>query len=87
MEIFHQQVEEDKQMVGLSRSRFDRCPATYITIHRSLFLEDGYAQLSVLPVEALKGIVCVKFIHEQVHPALYVCSLDSYEQYSTSQRL
>ena len=66
MEIFHQQVDEDRQRLGLSRSQFDRRPASYITVHRSRILEDGYAQLSVLPVEALKGTVRVKFINEQV---------------------
>ena len=66
VELFHQQVDEDKEGLGLSRAHSDRRPATYITIHRGHVLEDGYAQLSLLPTGILKGTIRVKFVNEQV---------------------
>ena len=44
-----------------------------------LFLQDGYAQLSLLPTEGMKGVVRVKFVNEQVSttelPTLLALSL------------
>ena len=58
---------EEKERLGIVNSRFDRRPATYITIHRARILDDGYAQLSLLLMKALKGTIRVKFVNEQVH--------------------
>lgn len=66
VELFYQHVEEDRQRLGLVRSGSARCPASYITVHRGHILEDGYAQLSLLTTEAMKGTIRVKFINEQV---------------------
>ena len=67
LEIFHQQVTEEKERLGLKTSRSDRQPATYVTVHRTKILDDGYAQLSLLHMKALKGTIRVKFINEQVY--------------------
>ena len=66
VEIFYQHVETDRQRLGLSRSRSQPQPATYITCHRGRILEDGYTQLSFLSADALKRAVKVKFVNEQV---------------------
>ena len=66
VEIFYQHVEADRQRLGLARSGSSRCPASYITVHRGHILEDGYAQLSQLTTDAMKGTIRVKFINEQV---------------------
>ena len=66
IEIFRQQVTEDKEKLGMLFSRTDQRPATYITIHRTKILDDGYAQLSLLHMTALKGTIRVKFVNEQV---------------------
>ena len=71
LEIFHQQVTEEKERLGLKTSRSDRKPATYVTVHRTKILDDGYAQLSLLHMKALKGTIRVKFINEQVHVRVY----------------
>ena len=71
MEIFHRQIDEEKQKLGINRDV--RCPATYITIHRNRILEDGYTQLSLLSTAALKRTIRVKFVNEQVCIFLFVC--------------
>ena len=71
LEIFRQQVIEEKERLGIKTSRSDRQPATYITIHRAKILDDGYAQLSLLHMKALKGTIRVKFVNEQVHRHVY----------------
>lgn len=40
-------------------------PSTLITIERSRIVEDGYRQLSLLPPQALKATIRVKFINQQ----------------------
>ena len=72
VEIFSEWIRNDKRSLGLL-DRSHQQPATYITIQRSRILEGGYEQLSSLSVKALKGIVRVKFVNEQVHSM--VCML------------
>jgi len=38
--------------------------STFITIHRSRIVEDGYQQIAMLPPKALKGLIRVKFIND-----------------------
>lgn len=37
----------------------------YLTFCRSRIVEDGYRQLALLPPQALKGVIRVRFINEQ----------------------
>ena len=67
MQIFYDFIESDRQRLGLSRSRSQPQPATYVTCHRGRILEDGYTQLSLLSADALKRAVKVKFVNEQVN--------------------
>jgi hypothetical protein len=71
LEIFRQQITEEKERLGIKTSRSDRQPATYVTVHRAKLLDDGYMQLSLLHMKALKGTIRVKFINEQVHVHVY----------------
>ena len=71
LEIFRQQVIEEKERLGIKTSRSARQPATYVTVHRARILDDGYAQLSLLHMKALKGTIRVKFVNEQVHVHVY----------------
>lgn len=78
LEIFHQQVTEEKEKLGIKHSRSDRQPATYITVHRAKILEDGYAQLSLLHMKALKGTIRVKFVNEQVRATSMTLAIINY---------
>ena len=62
--MFYQHIADDRRSLGIDH-RSARVPATYINIHRSRLLEDGYQQLSSLSPTAIKGTVRVKFINEQ----------------------
>lgn len=55
----------DKDSLGIVRHP-GQTPATFITIHRTRLLDDGYEQLSSLSTTALKGTIRVKFLNEQV---------------------
>ena len=61
-------MREDRRSLGIAdpRDHSARSPSTYITVHRGRILEDGFAQLSAISVDALKGNVKVKFMNEQV---------------------
>ena len=72
LQIFHQNISEDKERLGIVSSRYDRNITTYVTVHRTKILDDGYAQLSLLPMKALKGIIRVKFVNEQVRICEYL---------------
>lgn len=65
VEIFTERIHDDKQSLGFLDQSCQQ-PATYITIQRNRILEGGYEQLSSLSVRALKGVVRVKFVNEQV---------------------
>lgn len=64
-------MSEDKERMGIVSIRSSRNPATYITIHRKKVLDDGYAQLSLIHTNSLKGTIRVKFINEQVGETLF----------------
>ena len=68
VEIFHQTVSDDRKSLGIGnpRDHSSRGPATYVTVHRGRVLEDGFTQLSSVPTRALKGLIRVKFVNEQV---------------------
>lgn len=50
-----------RKLVARDRSP---CYSTFITIHRSRIVEDGYQQIARLPSTALKGLIRVKFIND-----------------------
>lgn len=63
--LFRKHVLNEKTVLGLTDSACNTPHSTMITVHRSRIVEDGYQQLAALPVQALKGIIRVKFINEQ----------------------
>ena len=71
VEIFHSHVKDDRRSLGIAdpHDHNARSPSTYITVQRGRVLEDGFLQLSVISVNALKGNVKVKFVNEQVRKA------------------
>lgn len=63
--IFRKKVICDKEKHNLADTSYASSQSTLITVHRLRIVEDGYQQLSNLPVLALKGYIRVKFINEQ----------------------
>lgn len=62
--LFRKYITEEKASLGLT-DNMSNISSTMITVHRSKIVEDGYRQLSVLPAQALKGLIRVRFINEQ----------------------
>lgn len=63
--LFRKLVGAEKEALGIKESQHHTPHSTFITVHRSRMLEDGYTQLAALPSLALKGIIRVKFVNEQ----------------------
>lgn len=63
--LFRKYINQDREASGLAGSDSLDKPSTLITVHRARLVEDGYRQLSLLPVKTLKGVIRVKFINEQ----------------------
>ncbi|XP_026282026.1 ubiquitin-protein ligase E3B [Frankliniella occidentalis] len=66
--LFRKHVANEKAVFGLTESAcaISASPqSTLITVHRSRIVEDGYRQLALLPPQALKGVIRVRFINEQ----------------------
>ncbi|XP_015600022.1 ubiquitin-protein ligase E3B isoform X2 [Cephus cinctus] len=63
--LFRKHVADEKAVMGLTESACNSPPSTLITIHRSRIVEDGYRQLAMLPSQALKGVIRVRFVNEQ----------------------
>lgn len=63
--LFRKYVNNEKAALGLTESACSSPQSTLITVHRSRIVEDGYQQLALLPSQALKGVIRVKFINEQ----------------------
>lgn len=69
--LFRNNVTREKEALGLSDASgffLTSAPcltATMITVHRLRLVEDGYQQLAMLPINAIKGFIRVKFINEQ----------------------
>lgn len=53
-----------RKLVYKDRLHYSTSDSTFITIHRSRIVEDGYQQLARLPPSALKGLIRVKFIND-----------------------
>lgn len=53
-----------RKLVAKDKSQYCSGFLTFITIHRSRIVEDGYQQLARLPPNALKGLIRVKFIND-----------------------
>lgn len=53
-----------RKLVAKDKSQYCSGFSTFITIHRSRIVEDGYQQLARLPPNALKGLIRVKFIND-----------------------
>lgn len=74
IEIFYEYVKADKAELGI-KSGHGHVAASYITIHRSRVLENGYEQLHALSIANIKGVIRVKFINEQASFYYYGSSL------------
>lgn len=53
-----------RKLVFKDRVQYSNGYSTFITIHRSRIVEDGYQQLARLAPNALKGLIRVKFIND-----------------------
>lgn len=65
VQLFRKYVANEKAVFGLTESACASPHSTLITVHRSRIVEDGYRQLALLPSQALKGVIRVRFINEQ----------------------
>ncbi|KAL1132531.1 hypothetical protein AAG570_010486 [Ranatra chinensis] len=65
VQLFRKYVANEKTVLGLTESACASPQSTLITVHRSRIVEDGYRQLALLPPQALKGVIRVRFINEQ----------------------
>lgn len=63
--LFRKHVADEKAVMGLTESVCASPPSTLIAVHRSRIVEDGYRQLAMLPPQALKGVIRVRFVNEQ----------------------
>ncbi|XP_042146688.1 ubiquitin-protein ligase E3B isoform X2 [Ixodes scapularis] len=63
--LFRKYVNNEKTVLGLTESACALSQSTLITVHRTRIVEDGYQQLAMLPTQALKGVIRVRFINEQ----------------------
>ncbi|XP_011307352.1 ubiquitin-protein ligase E3B [Fopius arisanus] len=63
--LFRKHVADEKAVLGLTESACNSPPSTLIAVHRSRIVEDGYRQLAMLPSQALKGVIRVRFVNEQ----------------------
>ncbi|XP_063241461.1 ubiquitin-protein ligase E3B isoform X2 [Bacillus rossius redtenbacheri] len=63
--LFRRLVAKEKTVLGLTESACVSLQSTLIMVHRSRIVEDGYRQLALLPSQALKGVIRVRFINEQ----------------------
>ena len=64
--LFRKNVANEKEVLGLTETASISPQSTLITVHRPRLIEDGYRQLALLPPNALKGLIRVKFVNEQV---------------------
>ncbi|GLH04043.1 E3 ubiquitin-protein ligase Nedd-4 [Gryllus bimaculatus] len=65
VQLFRKYVANERMVLGLTESACASPQSTLITVHRSRIVEDGYRQLALLPSQALKGVIRVRFINEQ----------------------
>ncbi|XP_043677000.1 ubiquitin-protein ligase E3B isoform X3 [Vespula pensylvanica] len=63
--LFRKHVANEKAVMGLTESACNSPPTTLIVVHRTRIVEDGYRQLAMLPPQALKGVIRVRFVNEQ----------------------
>lgn len=63
--LFRKHIADEKAVLGLTESACNSPPSTLISVHRSRIVEDGYRQLAMLPSQALKGVIRVRFVNEQ----------------------
>ncbi|XP_066590975.1 ubiquitin-protein ligase E3B [Prorops nasuta] len=63
--LFRKHIADEKTVMGLTESACNSPPTTLIVIHRTRIVEDGYRQLAMLPSQALKGVIRVRFVNEQ----------------------
>ncbi|XP_043282173.1 ubiquitin-protein ligase E3B isoform X2 [Venturia canescens] len=63
--LFRKHIADEKAVMGLTESACNSPPSTLIAVHRSRIVEDGYRQLAMLPSQALKGVIRVRFVNEQ----------------------
>ncbi|KAG8042714.1 hypothetical protein G9C98_005354 [Cotesia typhae] len=63
--LFRKHVADEKAVLGLTESACNSPSSTLISVHRTRIVEDGYRQLAMLPPQALKGVIRVRFVNEQ----------------------
>ncbi|KAM0725175.1 Ubiquitin-protein ligase E3B [Formica fusca] len=63
--LFRKHIADEKAVMGLTESACNSPPTTLIVVHRTRIVEDGYRQLAMLPSQALKGVIRVRFVNEQ----------------------
>nr|XP_006818077.1 PREDICTED: ubiquitin-protein ligase E3B-like [Saccoglossus kowalevskii] len=63
--LFRKQVANENAALSITESVSASPASTLITVHRARLLEDGYRQLALLPAQALKGVIRVRFVNEQ----------------------
>ncbi|PSN54423.1 Ubiquitin-protein ligase E3B [Blattella germanica] len=61
----HWLIKDLRVVLGLTESACVSPQSTLIAVHRCRIVEDGYRQLALLPPQALKGVIRVRFINEQ----------------------
>ncbi|KAH1003133.1 ubiquitin-protein ligase E3B isoform X1 [Dendroctonus ponderosae] len=62
--LFRKYIANERTVLGLTESACAASQSTLITVHRNRIVEDGYRQLTILPPQALKGVIRVRFINE-----------------------
>ncbi|KAI8477621.1 Ubiquitin-protein ligase E3B, partial [Branchiostoma belcheri] len=62
--LFRRFVTDEKKALGIIENECASPKPTLITVHRSRMVEDGFQQLALLPPQALKGIIRVKFVND-----------------------
>uniref|UniRef100_A0A915CEU8 Ubiquitin-protein ligase E3B n=2 Tax=Parascaris univalens TaxID=6257 RepID=A0A915CEU8_PARUN len=63
--VLHERILLFRKYVKAEKDTLEGAPNTMITVERTRLVEDGYRQLSVLSLNALKATIRVKFINQQ----------------------
>ncbi|CAB3994760.1 Ubiquitin- ligase E3B [Paramuricea clavata] len=65
VKIFRNLVQQDKMSLGISNDQDDfSASCIFVKVRRNQLLEDGYKQLSKIPIQKLKATIKIKFVNE-----------------------
>ena len=65
VKIFRNLVQQDKMSLGISNDHDDfSASCIFVKVRRNQLLEDGYKQLSKIPIQKLKATIKIKFVNE-----------------------